>query len=324
MKKALLITSDNAQIPSFGYKIKKALEKHNYKVHTFNYRQFQLHRTNLTNNFLNNQLLKKALLLKPDFVLVNKGESINKGIIKRISQRGIKTINWCLDDPFGELNSFNNIKNRNEYDYFFVFDPYYVRKLKKTGQKNAFYLPCAVDPDIHREMTLMEKREYRHNVSFVGTYQKNREELLKKIKEYNPSIWGYHWNKTKGLNIQKEKLHGNKKIKDNNRMCEIFNTSKINLNIHYPHSRESVNLRTFDVLATKSFLLCDYFEELPNLFEIDKEIVCYKDVKELRKKIEYYLENEDERNKIIEAGYKRVLKEHTFYHRMKAILDTIS
>ena len=107
-------------------------------------------------------------------------------------------------------------------------------------------------------------------------------------------------------------------------MCEIFNTSKINLNIHYPHSRESVNLRTFDVLATKSFLLCDYFEELPNLFEIDKEIVCYKDVKELRKKIEYYLENEDERNKIIEAGYKRVLKEHTFYHRMKAILDTIS
>ena len=42
-----------------------------------------------------------------------------------------------------------------------------------------------------------EKRKYPVNVSFLGTYQKNRLELLESISKFHPKIWGYHWNKVK-------------------------------------------------------------------------------------------------------------------------------
>ena len=57
MKSVLLITSDNAQMPSFGYKIKKAFENNSVKVSTFNYRFSQFHRLRYTNNLLNKFIL---------------------------------------------------------------------------------------------------------------------------------------------------------------------------------------------------------------------------------------------------------------------------
>ena len=104
-------------------------------------------------------------------------------------------------------------------------------------------------------------------------------------------------------------------------MCRELNLSKINLNIHAHHSFEGVNLRTFEIPATNSFMLCDYFKEIPNLFKLGKEIVCYHDVEGLKELIDYYLDedNKEERDKITKRGQERVLKEHTIKQRMERI-----
>jgi spore maturation protein CgeB len=325
MKTILMVNGDDATEPSFGYRCKKAFENQGYKVHNFNFRQLQLHRLSLGKNFLGQQLLRTAINLNPDLLFVNKGESIPEKIIERISDNKIKTANWCLDDPFGEYFSFNNIKNRNEYDDFFVFDPYYVPKLKEAGQPNAHYLPCAVDPKFHKEMIPFKKRKYQCDLSFIGSHQKNRQEFLENLSEYNMKIWGYRWSEISKEspiynNIQKEVYQANKTVKDSLETCKLFNQSKINLNVHFNHSKEGLNLRAFEIPASKSFQLCDYLKEAEKLFRIDKEIVCYKDIGELKEKISYYLENEEERNKISQAGYSRVIKEHTFDERMKKVL----
>lgn len=325
--KTFLLTSDSSKPPSFGYRCKSALEKLGHEVETFNYRKLQFHRTKITNNLLNKHILNQSLNSNPDYFIIIKGESINNNIIKKISNSGIKTINWCLDDPFSK-NPVNNVQNRNEYDYFFVFDPYYVPKLKESGQPNAHYLACCVDPEVHKEAIIIEKRKYPIELSFLGTYQKNRQELLEKLSQFKPKIWGYHWNKVNKKSpiyqgIQKQQFHGNKSVDDVNRMCTVFNNSKINLNIHYPHSIESVNLRTFEISATKSFQLCDNFKEIPNLYKPNKEIVTYDNVEELKEKIEYYLGNKEERHKISERAYKRTIKDHTFVNRFKEMFSKI-
>ena len=327
VKSVLIVSGDSCKIPSYGYRIKKAFLNLGWEVNIFNYRQLQMHRLKFTRNLVNVALLNKARDIKPDVLLVLKGESIEESIIKGISDEGITTVCWTLDDPFGEFSKFDEIKNRNEYDYFFVFDPYYVPKLKKTGQPNAYYLPCAVDPEIHKEQIPMRNRIYKYPLSFVGSHSLEREILFCALIDYNSKIWGYRWkNKVKGLlknKISDKIYHAHKSVKDTNTTCRIFNQTKINMNHHLNHSRQGLNLRTFEIPATYSFQLVDYFSELPNLFEVGKEIVCYHNIEEARQLIDYYLEHPRERERIAYAGYQRVLKDHTFEHRIKKILEVI-
>lgn len=319
---------ESCKMPSFGYRCKHAFEKLGYEINVFNYRKFQLHRSSYTNDYMNKLLLKKALKLNPDMMFVGKGEKINTGIIEKISNSGIKTVNWYLDDPFGTINKENKITNLSEYDYSLLFDSYYVDKVKESGQPNAYYLPIGVDPQLHKEIVPIKKRKHKYSVSFVGSHCKSRETFLENISDYPLDIWGYRFQKiSKKLSIHKKVhrkiYHANKYMSHMNKTCEIFNLSKINLNIHHPHTKESVNLRAFEIPATKSFQLSDYFKDMKNMFKLKKEIICYEDEKDLRELLDYYLENEEERNKISIAGYKRVIKDHTFIHRFKEMFEKI-
>jgi len=315
MKKVLLAGAEEAIYPSWSYQLSCAFEKLGFDVKNYNYRAHQLHRFKLTNKFLNLGLIKAAKKYKPDLLLVMKGGTLYPGTINKINKLGIKTVNWTLDEPFGKYLKLNKITNIEEYDYFFVFDPYYLKELKEINP-HSYYLPCAGSPDVQKEIVPINQRKYICDVGFLGSHMPNREKLLNHLTNYDLKIWGYRWNNIEGP-LKKHVQHN---ILTGKEMCKCFNLTKINLNIHFPHSIESVNLRTFEILATNSFQLCDYFKEIPNLFKMDKEIVCYKDAEELKEKIEYYLDNEEERLKIAKAGQLRTLNEHTVFHRIKEIL----
>lgn len=64
--------------------------------------------------------------------------------------------------------------------------------------------------------------------------------------------------------------------------------------------------RVFDIMGVGGFVLSNYQEELEELFVPDREIVLFRDVPELLKKAEYYLNHEEERIRIAINGYKKV------------------
>ena len=317
----LIVGTDDGKFPGFTYQCKEAFKELGHEAKIFSFRKFKLHRTKFTNYLLNRWLFHIAENYNPDILLVNKGANILSGIIEKLSNKGIKTVNWTLDDPFGKIDRENKINNIAEYDYFFVFDPYYLKELKEINS-NSYYLPCAADPrNVHKEIIPLEKRKYQYDVSFIGSHEPHREELLNKLVNYNLRISGYRWKKiTSSLRGKVDE-----KIYLGYEMCKELNLSKINLNIHALHSIDGVNLRTFEIPATNSFMLCDYFKEIPKLFRIGKEIVCYHNVEELKELIDYYLDedNKEERDKITKKGHERVLKEHTIKQRMEKILDIV-
>lgn len=104
---------------------------------------------------------------------------------------------------------------------------------------------------------------------------------------------------------------------------ETYRQTRINLNITRYQVRTGVNQRVFDVPASGGFLLTDFREEIPELFEIDREIVCYNDPEEAHDKITYYLAHPEERNRILTAARKRILQEHTYPHRMDRLLQSV-
>lgn len=77
-------------------------------------------------------------------------------------------------------------------------------------------------------------------------------------------------------------------------------------------------MRTFEIPGCGAFQLVDKVD--PSWFKIGKEVVVFRDLGDLKKKIRYYLRNERERQAIAQAGYKRAHREHTYEKRFKQLL----
>lgn len=103
----------------------------------------------------------------------------------------------------------------------------------------------------------------------------------------------------------------------------IYNSSKININISSMHMPTAQNSRIFDVPATGGFLITDYREGLEELFELEKEVITYSSEEEMIEKCKFYLNNDSNRKFVVKNANKRILEQHTFEHRLKKILDIV-
>ena len=103
-------------------------------------------------------------------------------------------------------------------------------------------------------------------------------------------------------------------------MVNAINSYKIHFN---KNIADDINYRTFETTGCGTFLITNYTPGLEKLFDIGKEIVVYNDLNDLDNKVKYYLENEEEREKIANAGYERSKKDHTYFERAKMLIDII-
>ena len=79
--------------------------------------------------------------------------------------------------------------------------------------------------------------------------------------------------------------------------------------------------REFKVPACGGFEISDYVPGMDRYFDLGKEIVAVRSPEEWFAKIDHYPRHEGERKQIQEAGTGRVLREHTYAHRVKQLLD---
>lgn len=106
-------------------------------------------------------------------------------------------------------------------------------------------------------------------------------------------------------------------------MPKVFRESKINLNFTIPNIKSGIPLRVWDVLGSGGFLLTNYQAEMSYYFIEGEDLVCFDGVEDLREKVAYYLEHEEERKRIAENGYKKVKEYHTYVHRVSEMLRII-
>lgn len=103
-------------------------------------------------------------------------------------------------------------------------------------------------------------------------------------------------------------------------MPKIFRLSKINLNMTSKPIRTGLPLRIWDILGAGGFLISNYQEEIPEYFEIGKDLEVYTSKEDLLEKVQYYLKHEEERKAIAENGYQKVKKYHAYPMRVDALL----
>ena len=113
-------------------------------------------------------------------------------------------------------------------------------------------------------------------------------------------------------------------VKTLTEMPKVFHTSKINLNMTMRPIETGLSLRVWDVLGCGGFLLSNYQAEIPEYFEIGKDLETYESMEELEQKVQYYLTHEDERIEIAINGYEKTAKLHTYELRITEMIRILS
>ena len=73
------------------------------------------------------------------------------------------------------------------------------------------------------------------------------------------------------------------------------------------------------------FQVFPYIQGIDELYELEKEIITYKygDFFNMFNLIDFYLDHDDEREKIKLAAFERTKKEHCYTHRLQNVLDVV-
>lgn len=286
-----------------------------------------LHKVDL--KLCNNKLLRVANTYKPDFFLEAGGWNILPSTLDSLKKKHIKTILWTNDPPF----DFKPIMNSAPYyDYIFTQGTEAYEIFEKLKIKNLHWMPFACDPKIHKPVTISdtERVMYGCDVSFVGSgwpgLNNRRIGLLESLAEFNLGIWGPGWHNLSVTSPIKSFVRGGQTKPDE--WIKIYSASKISFCSHHHDPSGKVpcyqaSPRVFEVMACGTMLMCDDQPDVRRLFMDGEHLVIYRDIDELREKVSYYLEHEDERKRIAENGMREVLEKHTFTYRVKAILDIL-
>lgn len=142
---------------------------------------------------------------------------------------------------------------------------------------------------------------------------------IETLKDFNPCIHGdKDWKKLLGngyrlghsLNYYRE-------------LPVFYNACKVNFNATSLQMEQAVNQRVFDVPACGGFLLTDHQGAIEELFDVGEEVVTYKDKDEIPQLARFYLNNPETREAIAMRGRDRVLKEHTYKHRLNTLIQVM-
>ena len=185
------------------------------------------------------------------------------------------------------------------FDVVFVAQKDYVTAFHEIGHQHAYWLPLACDPDIHR--VTAETRIF--DVGFVGKLGQRGTPRNKILSTVLPR---YQTNDYLLFYLPQDmgKVYGQSKI--------VFNAS-IN---------GDLNMRIFEALASGALLVTDRIDNgLTELFEEGIHYVGYSTIEEAIKKIDYYLDNDAERNRIATEGQRLALASHTYRHRWVQIMQ---
>ncbi|WP_156921774.1 CgeB family protein [Desulfovibrio inopinatus] len=103
----------------------------------------------------------------------------------------------------------------------------------------------------------------------------------------------------------------------------LYPLSAINFNATSMQMKGAVNQRVFDVPACKSFLITDRRRQLESLFEPGREVVVYDSPQEIHDLVRHFRDRPTERQRVAEAGHRRVVAEHTYVKRLSTLLEAM-
>ena len=277
---------------------------------------------------INRDLISCVEMKKPDLIFIYRGSLIFADTIKKIKKTGAMVFGYNNDDPFSEKYSFyiwrHWLKAVPCYDHIFVYRQKNLDDYKKIGYKKTSFLRAYYVKEKNFPIEKLPTNKYVCDVIFAGHWENDgRDEYIKAIIDagINLKLYGPEWQRSKYYNFFKNKLgYEIKSLKDDYNLA--LNSAKIALVFLSKLNNDTYTRRNFEIPVVKTFMLSEYGDDLNNLFAAGREADYFHNKEEMIEKINYYLANENKRKEIVEAGYRRLIKDsHEVANRINEIIS---
>lgn len=236
---------------------------------------------------------------------------------------GSVVFSYNNDNPFSDYFPFyywRHYRNSIKYDdVTFVYRRSNIDECIKCGAHNVELLRSYYIDNRNYPLYL-EERDKKYDVVFLGHYEKDgRVSYLSALTASGITI-GIPKGGWTGIEEDNSFFMRLENTREN--YNQILNESKIALVFLSDLNKDTYTRRCFEIPATRTFMLSVYTDDLAGLFKPDKEAVYFKTPEELVQKTKYYLEHEEERERVAQAGYERLKRDgHEIGDRVQQIMD---
>jgi spore maturation protein CgeB len=239
--------------------------------------------------------------------------------------------NWMSDYPFqvAQEASPDSIKvawvgdkfTRTEgvfaayMDWVFCTDSYFIDQVQEHGFTSpASYLALAVDPKVFHPMSVPRS----HRIVYVANNTPGRGEFVGSI-EKPLTLYGRGWKKLKN---SPHEIHAYRLPRE--KVPLVYASSRAVLNVkNEKNVVRGLSQRTFEPYGCMTPVLNDDMADVDRCFEPGREILVYRSLDELYDMHDRLTTDPVFAQSIGEAGYKRVMAEHTYAHRAHAMLRQV-
>ncbi|OSZ80899.1 hypothetical protein CAP36_06570 [Chitinophagaceae bacterium IBVUCB2] len=270
---------------------------------------------------INEEILRLYHSFKPHLIFIVQGSVLSPETM--LAMQDCKKALWMMDSLARGKVVRPIVRS---VDYVFFFEKTDIEFLWIEAGINSWFLPLSVDPKVYYPMELKQEID----ILFVGALYEHRLKMLGRVaeefKDKQIKIYGNYYSPLRRplhhLFRNNKHVFLNKNISPV-KVNELYNKSKLCLNIHHSQSKFGVNQRFFEISGSKAFQLVDQNGYISENFTSD-EIMTYSSEADMIEKIHFALNNPSRRNEMASNAHKKVMSGYTFTDRIKYVLDVIN
>jgi len=242
------------------------------------------------------------------------GELVSPETVQALRNLGIPLVNLALNDKeyfVGGIRRGLAMGTRDICRYFDICWTSTEDAVKKYCVEGAIplYLPEGANPQIHKPHNI----EKTIDVSFVGQCYGNRPGIIDKLRSRGIQVEAYGYGWPNGPLSTEE-------------MVRMYSRSRINLgfgSVIGLSSAYCLKGRDFEIPMSGGLYLTEYHPELEKFYDLNSEIVTYKDFDDLVERIRFLLSNPEKADEIRRMGFERARREHSWEMRFERIFQLL-
>ncbi len=258
-------------------------------------------------------LLQQVKDIRPDVLLVQDINAIPPSLVRQL-KKYVGTVIGEIASPLPP-DSFVTC-----YDRIISALPSIVEKAQTLGVPSTF-LPLGFDA---RWATKSDTATREIDVVFVGSFtrlQPTTAPLLRAIAEAIPGFRVYGTAKPDVLEAAGLTNHYHGPVWGSE-MFAVLGNSKIVVNRHGTVAGQyAVNMRMYETTGSGAALITETKSNLQDLFDVDTEVMAYKDIEEAVDIAVSLLADPNRLSALALAGQERTLRDHTYDRRADSLIE---
>ena len=294
------------------YYFKKAFQRLGHQAYWIKYLKLKSYLGERTATAFVDKLM---FIAKPDLLFFH-GRDISCELLLRAKKR-MPVLMYYDDCIKGAGNSFEEvIKRGQQADIMYLTNRGEVALYRQRGV-NARFITGGCDPVAHRVVQAPESF-YRSEVAFIGKANApDRVACMHEVgRRFDLKLWGAGW-EDNGLKAAAKHVYAAeyRKICAGTKIVLGWNIDPT-VDLYFSN-------RTWYTLGCGGFLLTAYSPSLEELFGRGRELDWFETVEECCEKIEFYLQHDEQRQKISRAGYQLAHEEYSYDNMVERIVEDV-